>query len=717
MEVHSPPERDGSESPVQAKRQRVLVVGHSAGMQIFGAERSLLDVLDGFAAIGFEVVVAIPATENDDYVAELARRCLAVRTVPFRNEWPRPRTTEADAGHIVELIRHYRVQAVHVNTVVPQEALVAARLCGIPGVVHAREIPIGDPALCDWFGFDEPQEVIDAVMANADYVIACSRAVASSFPLYNATAMVPNVIDANIFDERDPAAMTSVRVALVGSTAERKGLLEFVAVAEMLEAQGSDVECVVVGPISDLVLNLQASGSLPSNLRFVGYVPGPVAAMAQADIVVNLSICHEAFGRTLLEAMAAGLPVVAYAHGGIPEMVRDGSTGFLVTPGDRAAAAAHIARLGSDHELRRVMGAAGRALAIDRYSPAALADAFAVVYRTVLPSAAAREQSRDDIVIALPTDNRSPFLEPFYAGNRARFAQCSAVRFIGPRHLAVVSLLGRRMYVMQLELENGNGEIVFSTPTTNGAHDVSADLIDFDGRGHLVASNCEYSSVSTYRVESNRIIFEQSVACDDSATPYCHGAAFVPSRPGVIAVALTTEQPRVAFLTHDQEPIAPFINDGWLPKSVTFVGDLMVVSSVTHNNALHPRSGTQAQVALVKLGGDGVSHEVLDTLEITGTFDGSHAGGNRVYLANQSEDSVTVIEVDAGRLHRLDDLEGFSFPHDVAVSPDGKWLAIACYGGNEVRVRRLTGERQGRRRWSFPRLVRGRRAKHVSGPP
>ena len=260
----------------------------------------------------------------------------------------------------------------------------AARRCGVPGVVHAREIPFGDPAICEWLGVDGPQVIVDAVLADADYVVACSRAVAATYPLSAATAVVPNVVDARSVDDRPPTPSGPVRIALIGSTTERKGLLEFVAVASMLTGQ-PHISCIVIGSESDLVLRLRASGALPDNLTFAGYVDGARAAMAMADIVVNFSLCQEASGRTILEAMGAGLPVVAYAHGGIPEAVRNGETGFLVAPGDRRAAAQRLAVLAESAALRAAMGSAGRAVAIRRYSHDSLCEALAAAYRAILP--------------------------------------------------------------------------------------------------------------------------------------------------------------------------------------------------------------------------------------------------------------------------------------------------------------------------------------------
>ena len=82
--------------------------------------------------------------------------------------------------------------------------------------------------------------------------------------------------------------------------------------------------------------------------------------MADLDVFVLPSL-WEGFGLVLVEAMAAGRPVVASAVGPIPEIVVDGVTGLLVPPGDPAALAEAIIRVLQDPELASAMGRAGRA--------------------------------------------------------------------------------------------------------------------------------------------------------------------------------------------------------------------------------------------------------------------------------------------------------------------------------------------------------------------
>jgi glycosyltransferase involved in cell wall biosynthesis len=108
------------------------------------------------------------------------------------------------------------------------------------------------------------------------------------------------------------------------------------------------------------------------------------------DIFVMSSVT-EGLGTSLLDAMAAGKPVVATATGGIPEVVVDGETGFLVLPRDHDAMAAAIVKLLQDETLRRRMGEAGRARACELFSADRMVQETHRVYQRV-----ARHPHRED---------------------------------------------------------------------------------------------------------------------------------------------------------------------------------------------------------------------------------------------------------------------------------------------------------------------------------
>jgi phosphatidylinositol alpha 1,6-mannosyltransferase len=100
---------------------------------------------------------------------------------------------------------------------------------------------------------------------------------------------------------------------------------------------------------------------------FLGQRSGENLAQIYAsfDVFVH-SGPHDTFGHTLQEAAASGLPVVAPAAGGPLDLVRDGVTGFLVTPSDAAALTSAVARLVADPALRAAQGKAGRQMVLGR---------------------------------------------------------------------------------------------------------------------------------------------------------------------------------------------------------------------------------------------------------------------------------------------------------------------------------------------------------------
>jgi len=111
------------------------------------------------------------------------------------------------------------------------------------------------------------------------------------------------------------------------------------------------------------------SFNISNHVTFTGQVPYAqvINYYHEANILVNPSF-SESFGRSLIEAMACQVPVVATRVGGMTEIVEEGKTGILVEPGDAPALAEAIIRLLSDEGLRKSMGEAARKRAIDLYS-------------------------------------------------------------------------------------------------------------------------------------------------------------------------------------------------------------------------------------------------------------------------------------------------------------------------------------------------------------
>jgi len=107
-----------------------------------------------------------------------------------------------------------------------------------------------------------------------------------------------------------------------------------------------------------------------------------------------LSSDYEGNPLSVLEAMAAGLPVISTAVGGVPELVQDGATGLLVTAGDAHALAEAIVQMGRDPMRRAVMGDAARQTALQRFDVRVMSRAYAALYQQLLHACATKRNAR-----------------------------------------------------------------------------------------------------------------------------------------------------------------------------------------------------------------------------------------------------------------------------------------------------------------------------------
>jgi glycosyltransferase involved in cell wall biosynthesis len=136
------------------------------------------------------------------------------------------------------------------------------------------------------------------------------------------------------------------------------------------------------GPLEQATKARAAALGLDGSVLIPGRVE-PRDWLARADVFAHPSR-WEGFGIVLLEAMHSSLPVVATSVSAIPEIVVDGTTGFLTSPGDVGSMADRISQLLADPALRRSLGDAGRARAGAEFSVAAMADRTLAVYEEAL---------------------------------------------------------------------------------------------------------------------------------------------------------------------------------------------------------------------------------------------------------------------------------------------------------------------------------------------
>jgi glycosyltransferase involved in cell wall biosynthesis len=173
-------------------------------------------------------------------------------------------------------------------------------------------------------------------------------------------------------------------LGMVAGLRDQKGLPTLLEALELLAARGEAVRFVIVGngPLDGWVRERVGSGPLAGCTLVVGF-GGRVEPYLRALDVFVLASYWEGLPIAVIEAMAAGLPVVASAVGGTPEAVVDGQTGFLVPVEDAGVLADRLSEVAGDRGLRERMGRAGRERALELFSVDRMVNATAELYEEI----------------------------------------------------------------------------------------------------------------------------------------------------------------------------------------------------------------------------------------------------------------------------------------------------------------------------------------------
>ncbi len=319
----------------------------------------------GLVAAGIDTVVV---TGRGTLLAErLAAAGVAVEQVSWGPGLD-PRVT----ARLLSVLDHHTLVHAH-DSHAHTLADLAARWRRAPLVVTRRDIPpIRRPTR-----YRRAAAVI--VISNA-----VSRQVASAGVDPGRIHLIPDGVDLDI-RARHRAARRSgpPLVVCVAALERRKGIDLLLDAAALLRPRHADLRWSVLGegPEKQQLEARRAELGLSDVVAFPGFVAEPDATLATATVAVQPSRA-EAFGSSVLDAIALGVPVVAAAVDGLSEALAGGG-GVLVAPGDPAALAAAVDRLLGDPAERARIGAAGieaaRAFGVDR-----LVERTVAVYRSIM---------------------------------------------------------------------------------------------------------------------------------------------------------------------------------------------------------------------------------------------------------------------------------------------------------------------------------------------
>jgi glycosyltransferase involved in cell wall biosynthesis len=242
----------------------------------------------------------------------------------------------------------------------------------------------------------QPEVPIPSTLGNVDAIIAASRSVAgqvvpppSSRVIYTGAALPPTPEPRPFVSPRGPVVGTACRLVPI------KGLRNLIEATAMLSEKMPDLRLEIAGsgPSEDELRRHCRELDIAGKVTFLGWQRDLEPAYRRWDVFCLPSL-EEGFGLAALEAMASGLPVIATSVGGLPEIVEDGVTGYLVPPSDPEALATNLRILLQDGARRQAMGSAARRRVAEHFSVDRMVRDVEALYASLLTPARAQSPTR-----------------------------------------------------------------------------------------------------------------------------------------------------------------------------------------------------------------------------------------------------------------------------------------------------------------------------------
>jgi len=368
-------------SAARADRRRVALV--TAAGQRGGAEIIMELLASRLPAAGVDPVLAAPED------GALCRRWQDDgRDVCPLPRLGRLRRLDQGARVVTEIARRFRdagIQLVHTHGVAAQiHAGLSARRLKRPSVYHVHDL--FNPG---WSADGALHRL--ALRVPAARTIAISASVAASLRGRVPAARLHTVLDGVGREVVEPAPAAAGHGPLVvwcGRLQHWKGPHHFIRAARDIKSRRPDARFALVGgtlfglePAYAETLRAQVKDAgLAGVMTFTGHVDDARPWLRAASVVVHSSDRPEPFGLVMAEAMMQERPVAAFRHGGAAEIIVDGETGRLVTPGDTAALGRSVLDILDDPARTRAMGEAGRRRALQYFDADVMTASVAAVY-------------------------------------------------------------------------------------------------------------------------------------------------------------------------------------------------------------------------------------------------------------------------------------------------------------------------------------------------
>lgn len=371
--------------------QNVLVVHNNN--DLYGGDKVLLELLGRMDRKRFVPLVVLPTDTRHihRFSPELDKLGIEYRFLPlgvlrrrYFKPWRLPRfgfEVLAGTRALLKIIKEKNIAIVHTNTNTILASALAARIAGLPHIWSVHELVL-DPALVrSSLHFLIPRlstKVVTVSRAVRDHMLKDAPQYADRFefilgaidvqPFLNATGRARMRKEWGVADDE-------LLVGMAGRVTRWKGQSVFAEMAKLVLERYPKVKLAAVGGVFDTEIfymeNFKAQVrtlGIERNFIIQDFRADMPDVFAAFDVFVLPSTLPEPFGLVVLEAMAAGKPVVATAPGGPSETVVEGETGYLVKPSDPQNTAAAVEELLADPVKRERMGSAGKKRACEVFA-------------------------------------------------------------------------------------------------------------------------------------------------------------------------------------------------------------------------------------------------------------------------------------------------------------------------------------------------------------
>ena len=352
-----------------------------------GATIHVRDLARAMLERGHRVLVLVggvgPVTD------QLADAGVPFRALKFLRRPVQPLREWRALAELISVLRQMRPDLVSAHTA--KAGFIARAACarlGIPSIYTPHGWVIDDRISVGWGSVFSTAERLAsrwtrAIICVCEYErqLAIRKRVGAERKLFLVHNGVRDVA-AGLRADTGRGAVRICSVARLDSPKDHSTLLR--ALAE-LRSESWELDLVGEGPLERALRKQAAELGIGERVHFLGYQPNPAGTLATAQIFV-LASRSEAFPRSILEAMRAGIPVVAADVGGVSEAVIPGVNGLLVPPQNPQALSSAIGRLLASAAYRQQLGDAGRQAFEARFQARTMVDKTEAIYRHVLKS-------------------------------------------------------------------------------------------------------------------------------------------------------------------------------------------------------------------------------------------------------------------------------------------------------------------------------------------